>query len=270
MRTCFQKKICPECGREISVLNYNRHLNTHKNGTFQKYQTMNHLQHDGLTCQFCGKVCKSRKSLAQHEIRCTFNNNRIDTTLSGVIAMNKKQPWNKGLTKETDERVMKGVLTFQKNYQDGKFVSHQKGVKRTQEERQKIRDGIHLDTLIRHNRSHWGTYRGIHCDSSWELAFLVYNLENGIDIKRNTKPFLYKYDGFEHHYYPDFVIGNTFYEIKGYMTEQAMFKIEQARNVSDIVLIQKDEIQPYLKYVIDKYGEDFCSVLYDSDKPMQV
>ena len=33
-----------------------------------------------------------------------------------------------------------------------------------------------------HGKSGW--YKGIHCDSSWELAFLIYHLENGLYIER--------------------------------------------------------------------------------------
>ena len=29
------------------------------------------------TCKYCGKICKNKNSLAQHEIRCKENPNRI-------------------------------------------------------------------------------------------------------------------------------------------------------------------------------------------------
>lgn len=45
-------------------------------------------------CKYCGKICKNNNSLAQHEIRCPKNNNRIPCS-----------SWNKGKTKETDARV---------------------------------------------------------------------------------------------------------------------------------------------------------------------
>jgi hypothetical protein len=45
-------------------------------------------------CKYCGKICKNNNSLAQHEIRCPKNNNRIPCP-----------SWNKGKTKETDVRV---------------------------------------------------------------------------------------------------------------------------------------------------------------------
>lgn len=54
-------------------------------------------------CKYCGKECKNKNSLIQHEIRCKENPNKIDT--SNSWNNKNKQVWNKGLTKETDERV---------------------------------------------------------------------------------------------------------------------------------------------------------------------
>lgn len=32
---------------------------------------------DEYVCRFCGKICKNKNSLVQHEIRCKLNSNRI-------------------------------------------------------------------------------------------------------------------------------------------------------------------------------------------------
>lgn len=63
-----------------------------------------------------------------------------------------------------------------------------------------------------------GLYKGIQCDSGWELAFVIYCVDNNIDIKRCKKYFTYfTNDGIEHRYYPDFIINDsTIVEIKGY------------------------------------------------------
>lgn len=52
------------------------------------------------TCKYCNKICKNKNSLAQHEIRCKFNPNRLE---SAFVKFNKERDkvWNKGLTKET-------------------------------------------------------------------------------------------------------------------------------------------------------------------------
>lgn len=58
---------------------------------------------DVLYCKYCGKECKNKNSLIQHEIRCKENPNKIDT--SNSWNNKNRQVWNKGLTKETDERI---------------------------------------------------------------------------------------------------------------------------------------------------------------------
>lgn len=63
-------------------------------------------------------------------------------------------------------------------------------------------------------RCHYGTYKGFHCDSSYELAFVVYCLEHNIDIVRNKTGFKYEYNNQEHFYYPDFIVNNEYIEIK--------------------------------------------------------
>lgn len=105
-----------------------------------------------------------------------------------------------------------------------------------------------------------GWYKGYWCDSSWELAWVVYNIDHGIKFERNFESFKYNFQGKEHNYYPDFKIDDTFFEIKGYITEQSVSKLESFKN--KIELIDKNKIKPFLKYVIEKYGKDFIK-LYD-------
>ena len=69
-------------------------------------------------CKYCGKECKNKNSLIQHEIRCKLNPDKIDTSNCWGNKTNKVL-WNKGLTKETDERVRKGGETIKNNYKKG-------------------------------------------------------------------------------------------------------------------------------------------------------
>lgn len=92
---------CLVCGREISKSNYDRHFQCHFSNHDSK-TIKYHLDHDDLFCKFCGKPCKNRNSMAQHEIRCGNNPNRITVNLDY-----NRSPWNFGLTKDTDDRVKK-------------------------------------------------------------------------------------------------------------------------------------------------------------------
>ena len=100
-----------------------------------------------------------------------------------------------------------------------------------------------------------GWYRGYWCDSSWELAFVIYNLENNIEFKRNRKGFKYIYEGNEYRYYPDFIIDNEYYEIKGYIDKKNEAKISQFQD--KLHILKKEEMKLYLDYTINKYGKDF-------------
>lgn len=104
-----------------------------------------------------------------------------------------------------------------------------------------------------------GTYNGIHCDSSWELAFLIYCKDHNITIDRNNVPLEYSFNGKTFKYYPDFIIDGILYEIKGYESEIAKAKHEQH---PEVIYLDKTKMQPYLKYVTTKYGKDFIR-LYD-------
>lgn len=69
------KQACTICGELISLSNMSKHLAKHERDrnlsakTKKKYS----LNHEGLNCQFCGKECKNRNSLCNHERLCKQN-----------------------------------------------------------------------------------------------------------------------------------------------------------------------------------------------------
>lgn len=73
------------------------------------------LPQDDLYCQYCGKKCKNLNSLKQHEIRCKKNENRISCKGNGGTTAGYTA-WNKGLTKNTDERVNKNSVSVKNFY----------------------------------------------------------------------------------------------------------------------------------------------------------
>ena len=99
-----------------------------------------------------------------------------------------------------------------------------------------------------------GSYNGIRCDSTLELAFLIYHLDNNLYIERCKEKRTYFWNNKYHIYYPDFITNEGIIEIKGYLTEQS---IEKSKQNSDIKLILKNDMKKYLNYVINKYGKDF-------------
>lgn len=113
----------------------------------------------------------------------------------------------------------------------------------------------------------FGTYKGFECDSSWELAFLVYCLDNDLSIERNKTGFNYTYKDTERTFFPDFLIGDTYYEIKGVWTEQVVEKVNQFPKDKKLVVIDRKAMKKYIDYCKSIYGNNFAEILYDNDKP---
>jgi hypothetical protein len=109
-----------------------------------------------------------------------------------------------------------------------------------------------------------GWYKGYYCQSSWELAWVIYNLDNDIKFKRNTRGFECFYDKKVHKFYPDFYLEDlkTFVEIKGRIRNDDVEKIKQFKE--NLIVLYKKEMKPILNYVIQKYGINFIE-LYDGN-----
>lgn len=104
-----------------------------------------------------------------------------------------------------------------------------------------------------------GYYKGYWCDSSWELAWVIYNLDHNIYFKRNWKKFEYLFENEIHSYIPDFIINeNEYIEIKGFMTDKSKAKIEQFPH--KIKIMDKKTLKPIFEYVETKYGKDFIKL----------
>lgn len=115
------------------------------------------------------------------------------------------------------------------------------------------------------SRGKSGWYKGYWCDSSYELAYLIYNLDNDIKIERNKDGFEYFFNEEKHLFYPDFIVNKKYVEIKNFRSKVTDSKLEYFPH--EIEIHYKDTISPYIEYVKNKYGNDFIKlydVLYDT------
>lgn len=83
-------------------------------------------------CKFCGKVCKNANSLRNHERLCPSNSER--NYVSHTIGL---APWNKGKTKETDERLKKAAEIVSIAMKNSELVKEHLSTMWTDELRQK-------------------------------------------------------------------------------------------------------------------------------------
>lgn len=243
------KVTCQYCDKEISKSNITRHEESCKNKTKKISYA---LTHDGLTCQFCSKECKNRNSLCNHERMCKLNPNRqINVGFDKFNAdrkVGKITSWNTGLSAINDERVRKQSESLRDWYADHPEHNH----------------GGYIPTSARNVK--YGTYKGYFCDSSWELAFLIYHLDHNIAITRCTECFNYTFNGKVHKYYPDFIIGDTYYEIKGRCTDRDIAKFKQFPSSKSLYVVDQTTIYKYLSYCKSTYGAKYAE-LYDPAFP---
>lgn len=157
-------------------------------------------------CKFCGKSCKNVNSHRNHERLCPKNPDR--KYVSHTIG---HKAWNKGLTKDTDERIRKSAETFSKRYKGTELGKLRLSHPCSEEHKAKMRD-----IAFRRHLGGWHTsrsieYNGIKLDSEYELMVAKELDSNGIKWERPSY-FLWTDDsGVKHRYYPDFYL--TEYEV---------------------------------------------------------
>ena len=226
---------------------------------------------DDLFCRYCNRQCKNLNSLKQHECRCKLNPNRIKVishAQKGVCHIPiERRGWSKGLSKDNDPRLKK--LSEQLKIYYCEHDNHQKGVPRTPQEKQKISETMKLrgcGGIREHSgRGHKGWYKGYFCDSTYELAYVVYNLDHNIPFNRCSRDiyYLYEYKGKTHKYYPDFILADgSLVEVKGYHSEDVDLKIASVTDRPIKVLYEQD-LQYAFDYVFSKYTINKLEDLYE-------
>lgn len=213
-----------------------------------------------LQCNFCGKECKNNNSLRNHERLCKLNENRQQSSLV-QFRKDNPTPWNAGLTKELDQRI----ATKAKN-ESSRRLGKPNPI--SDDARAKLRNLAKERNLGGYNptggRGKKGWYCGYWCDSSWELAWVIYQLDHGLVFVKNTVRFQYTYDNKLRNYIPDFFIPatNTYVEIKGYRSAQ--FDAKVAEFPHSLVVVYENDMLDILQYVVAKHGKEFTA-LYNQE-----
>lgn len=279
-----------ECGKEFTKPNsFNGHkshckIHLQHTGNWDKIQTQNILRYtkvsetlkqynkinkdikisqwlsENHTCEKCGKVMTEKFGSGRFCSRTCANSRNMSNETKNKI----KKSFSKLIRPKKLVQALKCVVceslfytsNFRKTCSDECFhkllsITSKNNV---------IKNGGNLNPNPNKNCK-TGTYKGFHYDSSWELAFIIYNLENGINIERNRHGFAYIYDNKTHLYYPDFIINNEYYEIKNYKSDIVVAKINQFPKNLILHVLYKNDIKPYLDYCINKYGNDFWNTV---------
>lgn len=207
-----------------------------------------------IPCKFCGKLCTA-SGLTNHEIHCKKNPDRV--VHKGVISS-----WNRGLTKETNETIRRCAKEISDRIKAGETVgSAGKRGAENPSTRAEVRARISESMLGNHNndpnktgRGKKGYYKGFFCASTYELAFVIYCLDHKIDIKRYKGWYTYTYKGKTRRYYPDFIIDNCIYEIKGYCSEEVELKTLSVTD-KEIKVLYREDMKEIFDYILKTYNK---------------
>ena len=76
-----------------------------------------------MECKYCKRIINNIGSLIAHEMCCIKNPNKIKHKSGfGAGAQKGSKPWNKGLKKETDERIRKSAEVLHNGYINGNYT----------------------------------------------------------------------------------------------------------------------------------------------------
>ena len=217
-------------------------------------------------CLYCNNEFKPL-GYNNHVRYCISNPERVEYARKSI---NKgKIPWNKGLTpdqmrekigSEKYDRII-GKLKNPVKKPIGKCLDANKEKERVSKISYSMKKnpkagGIRKGSGI--GKSGW--YKGIWCDSTWELAWVIYSIDNGIKFIRNNEKFEYIFNGEKRNYVPDFIVDGIYQEIKGRrnfssLDEKNKQKILQFKKPLNVLF--ENEMKPILDYVVLKYGKDY-------------
>lgn len=196
-------------------------------------------------CIWCDQIFRTRAELTQHHK--DIHNHTTSTS------------WRKGLTKDNCDYLKRQGETYSQRIKEGKIKPSFLGKHHTEETKQKL--ALKGGKREHSGRGKQGRYHGIWCDSSWELAWVIYQEEHNIQFKKYHGYFEYEFEGKKHKYYPDFQLSDgTIVEIKGYESKQWQAKLDQLPKTIKLQILRKNEMKPILEYVTVKYGQDFISL----------
>ena len=210
-------------------------------------------------CESCGEIFRTRRLLGQHKKDCHCN-----CTYQSQGQLKTKKTYCCKFCQKEWETTKSGFGIHTKyckmNPDAKKCVGHPISEKTKLLWKKNKRIGGYRKNAGRGKR---GYYKGLYCMSSWELAWVVYQLEHGKTVQQCIERFEYEMNGEIHHYTPDFKIDGVYFEIKNWHRPDTDFKIRDFPKEKELILIEGKANQVFIKYTEEKYGKEFWNVLYE-------
>ena len=124
-----------------------------------------------------------------------------------------------------------------------------------------------IEDVYKSGISKHGIYKGIYCDSTYELVFVIYCLDHNISITRCRIGFDCFYNNKNHKYYPDFQCGHkNIIEIKGIHNNLVDIKASVVSKKYNYVILYEKDLKKYFDYATKRYNVNRKTIhsLYDS------
>jgi hypothetical protein len=117
-------------------------------------------------------------------------------------------------------------------------------------------------------RAKTGYYKGIYCGSTYELVWVIHAIDTGVDFKRF--PGSLEKDGVK--YFPDFLVGDTIIELKGY---EKLDTVDKKTKVAEsfgykVIVLRKENLETQFNWVKMHYAFTQVHELYDNYAPKYV
>lgn len=115
-------------------------------------------------------------------------------------------------------------------------------------------------------RAKTGYYKGIYCGSTYELCWLIYQLDHNLDVSRFEGVLEFN----DVKYIPDFLQDGKIIEIKGYERHESVEKKSAvaAHLGYDVIVLRKENLEHCFKWVRENYNVNKFYELYDNYKPI--
>ena len=197
-------------------------------------------------CKFCERYCKNLQSESNHLRYC------------------RKNPANISRYENIDLIKQLKTHSASKQRQSGRANTPEAEALR----RQRISETMKKNPKAggkreRSGRGKKGWYKGYFCDSTYELVYVIYNIDHGIPFKRCDLEYIYSYNDQLHRYYPDFELADgSLVEIKGYHTQLVDIKLSAVTDRQIKILYEKD-LKYAFDWVKDHYTYKQLSDLYE-------
>lgn len=114
-------------------------------------------------------------------------------------------------------------------------------------------------------RAKHGYYKGIYCGSTYELVWLIYQLDNGIPVER----FLGELEWNGVKYVPDFLQNGKIIELKGYESQESVDRKTAVANHFgyEVLVLREKDLKQEFEWVKTHYQYHDLEELYDTYKP---